>query len=294
LNRQKAPADTTVTGFVVDPTWASVQPTANGPLVTTQIDNELAQARAKGLRVKLRVEAGRNAPTWVKNLAGGPVTMQDISASGGTGPFTVPRFWTTEVMAAYDQLQTKLATKYDGNAAIGQVTLNGPMTQFPEPYLRNASDPANAKALLSAGFTVAQDTVAHDRNMQAGTAWTTTPLEVTFNPYQSVTAAKVFPNVAYTITEMQQFRALYGGRAVLANYSISTSRTGDYSTMYAEQKRLGKPIAYQTAIAAKIGNWQQTLDWAVAQGASSVELPREYTTWDQTLLKTYNAKLAAN
>ena len=106
--------------------------------------------------------------------------------------------------------------------------------------------------------------MAHDRNMLAGGAWATTPVEVTFNPYQP------------------------------GDYTISTSRSGDYSTMYAEQKRLGRPISYQTAIAAKIGDWQQTLDWVVAQGASFVELPREYTTGNQTILPTYNAKPAGN
>jgi hypothetical protein len=39
--------------FVVEPRWADVQPTS-GAFHTAEIDQELAQARAAGMRVRLR------------------------------------------------------------------------------------------------------------------------------------------------------------------------------------------------------------------------------------------------
>ncbi len=60
-----------VRSFVVDTTWASVQPVQGGPIVhPNAIDNAIALAKTNGMALKLRVAAGIDAPTWAKNLDG--------------------------------------------------------------------------------------------------------------------------------------------------------------------------------------------------------------------------------
>lgn len=287
LDRHKPVSISYIKGYVIDVPWSALQPTSSSQLVTTLIDKDIAASH--GMRAKLRVGAGIDAPLWVKKLAGGPVTMYDISQSTTGGTFTTPKFWRSEVMSAYANLNRLLAAKYGANPAISQVILAGPIAQFSEPYLRDGKDARNVTALLNAGFTVAQDKAAHDANMNVGALWPNTMVEIPFNPYQTITPLKKYPDVNYTIAEMQQFRSMYGSRAILANNSISSTRTSaDYTAMYAAQKALGRPLAYQTATYRKIGDYQATLKFAVAQGASSVELPTGYTAWSASVLTTYS------
>jgi hypothetical protein len=122
-------------------------------------------------------------------------------------------------------------------------------------------------ALLRAGYTLARDNAAQVHNMSAGT-WSRTPVEIAFSPYQSLRwDGSVRQDVTYTIARMREFRAKRGAQAVLANYSLSETRPSStgYGPMFAEQKRLGPPIAYQTATFNKIGDWRATLEFAVTQ-----------------------------
>jgi hypothetical protein len=290
LDRHKPVSTSYIKGWVIDVPWSALQPTSSTQLVTTAIDSDIAKAKSLGkTAAKLRVGAGIDAPAWVKNLAGGPITMYDISQSTTGGTFTCPKFWRPEVMAAYTNLNRLLAARYDANPVIRQVILAGPIAQHSEPYLRDGKDSRNVAALLNAGFTVAQDKVAHDANMAVGNLWLSTNVEIPFNPYQAITPTKKYPDVAYTIAEMQQFRTMFGSRAILANNSIASTRTSDvYTQMYAAQKSMGRPLSYQTATFNKIGDYKVTLNFAVAQGASSVELPTGYTAWPASVLTTYS------
>jgi hypothetical protein len=45
--------------------------------------------------------------------------------------------------------------------------------------------------------------------------------------------------------------------------------------MYRAMARQGGPLAFQTATPQRIGDCSATLDWAVAMGASYVELPHD-------------------
>jgi hypothetical protein len=178
------------------------------------------------------------------------------------------------------------------------VTLCGPSVHYCEPHLRSAADTRNRTALLKAGYTAATDEAAHRANLDAGRHWKRTAVEVAFNPHQSIGRdGSLATDVDFTIEQMRLFRTKYGRRAVLANNSVRSTPQGlgkPYAAMYAEQKRLGAPLAYQTATVKKIGDWQETLRWAAAQGASSVELPSGYVAWPVGDLRVLSNGVAAN
>ena len=121
LDRQGFPRSShtdALRAFVVEPRWADVQPTV-GSFHTAEIDRELAQAKAAGMRVKLRVLSGVHAPDWVKNAAGSMV-WYGIGQQTEGQRMTAPRWWTTPYLNAFDALQDRLAARYDGDPSSGR------------------------------------------------------------------------------------------------------------------------------------------------------------------------------
>ena len=289
-----------VKNFVVDTSWASLQPQRGGPIVhPNDIDKAVAFARQHGMGLKLRVGAGIYAPEWAKHIGGDPVTFYYASASKRTGELagTVGRFWHPEFGTAYEDLQNKLAALYDDVPEVRGLVVTRCQTIFSETYLRNTQDGQSTKALLQAGFTRAADDVCHNEQIAAHKVWQRTRSEVAFNPYQAIQAdGSVKQDEAYAMSQMDFCRSTLGPRCILANYSISAGRPGSpgYAEVYGHMAKLGAPIAFQTATASKIGNWQATLDWAVRAGASSVELPTGYDAWSASVLGEHAERLAAN
>jgi hypothetical protein len=296
LDRQKAPTapqNAHVRAYVVNTTWASLQPQQGGAIThPNDIDRAVNLARANGYTLKLRVRAGIDAPEWAKKLDGAPEPMTYTAATvkkAGTSAGTIGRFWTPKFGAAYDDLQTKLAAAYDGVPEIRQTDITRCSTIFAETYLRNTKDQANAKALLSAGFTRAADDVCHTEQVASHKVWQRTLSDLAMNPYQAISAdGSVKKDLAYSLAEMKACRQVLGDRCVLENRSVSSSRIkdSDYTAIYAEMKRLGGPFGFQTATAAKIGDASAVLQWAAAYGARSIELPAGYQSWPLKVVKS--------
>jgi hypothetical protein len=285
----------------VDTTWASLQPERGGPLTRpNDIDRAIERARADGMKLKLRVRAGIHAPEWAKEIGGPPITVYytpSTEKNAGEEAGTIGRFWLPEFGAAYRDLQDKLAAEYDGVPEVAQVGVTRCGTIFTETYLRNTRDDRNVAALLGAGFTREADETCHVEQVQAHDVWRRTRSGVAFNPYQSIQPdGSVRVDVDYTISRMAQCREVLGPRCVIENYSLSDTRDEEpgYSRMYEEQRRLGPPFAFQTATAAKIGDFEEVLRYAADSGANSVELPRGYQHWPVDVLRGYAERLAAN
>jgi hypothetical protein len=64
--------------------------------------------------------------------------------------------------------------------------------------------------------------------------------------------------------------------------------------MYSAMRQLGNPTSFQTATATKVGDLFTVLEWAVAQGANSVELPQGYTSDPPARYADISTRLAAN
>ena len=151
-----------VHAYVVKVNWADLQPKANGPIAADNaIDKAIARVRQSdykqvGMALKLRVFAGVNAPSWVKDLGGAPIQYTNTQEGGSIGGGTIGRFWNTASQQAYAQLQQKLAAKYDSVPEIRELTMSGCTTLFDEPFVRQPAS-GNAQKLAAAGYTEAAD-----------------------------------------------------------------------------------------------------------------------------------------
>jgi hypothetical protein len=275
--------------------WKHLQPTGADSLDPTRIDQELARPGTK--RVRLRVFAGMHSPDWVKHLAGGPVPdfVDPFDVVAGQPPKTedIPRFWTPEVGAAYANLQRLLAARYDGDPRIAEVVISRCSAFYPEPFLRQASDAANRAKLVEAGYTVAADRQCHEEQIEAHRVWTTTRSSLAVNPAQLVESAdRHVVDLDFTTEMMSHCRTTLGKRCVLSNNSIrwplsdldkDRPQEAYYQRMYDAMAALGPPVAFQTAVGARIGDCAETLRWAVAFPAASVELPKQPTSYGCTL-----------
>jgi hypothetical protein len=266
-----------VTGFVVPVPWAALQPAPAAPLLANNpIDQAIAVARAQGLKLKLRVTAGIDAPEWAKRLGGAPVPVSDFYGRKGT----VGRFWSERFGQAYLQLQRELAARYDNVPELVQTEITRCTTMFAEPFLRQGRTSESVRSLIQAGYTDTADEVCQRQQVDAHRVWQRTRSGLSFNPYQRISpAGEVVPDEVFTERMMVYCKQMLSSRCVLENHSIrSRGQNRWYDRMYQAMRALGVPIAFQTAAPTRIGNLMDTLNWAIEQGASSVELPVSYST----------------
>jgi hypothetical protein len=280
-------------GFVVNVNWADIQTASGAPIASNnaidQAISTLHQIDPSGrMGLKVRLFAGIYAPDWAKSLGGAPLVVAD-PVTGASG--TVGRFWNDDFGAAYADLQTKLAAKYDSAPEIREITISRCTTVYAEPFIRDARDPAAVSALLGAGFTVDADHRCHAEEILAHQVWTHTRSDLSFNPYQ-VLGGSTRTDEAFTEQMMSFCRSSLGARCVLANNSLRTPL--QFPAMYAAIQALGPPIAFQTAVLAKVGSLGATIQAAISLGASSVELPAGYQSIPASTLNPFASGLAAN
>jgi hypothetical protein len=302
-NRDRVPARShwgVVEGFVVDATWADLQPEPGGPVAPDNvIDQAVAEVRdlAKNggpatMALKVRVRGGIFAPEWAKAMDGAPIAVVDDENRG-----TVGRFWTEAYGRAYADLQARLASRYDQVPEIAQAEISRCTTFYAEPFLRQFGDPETQANLLAAGYTAAADVTCQRQQIEAHQVWGRTRSGLMLNPYQRINPdATVTPDVSVTMAMMDHCRAVLGPRCVLQNASIRFPQQDGkgYAEMYRAISARGAPIAFQTAAPARIGDPRQTLLEAASAGANSVELNRSYPTYDLAELRQARERLRAN
>ena len=284
LDRSGAPPTAyagALSGYVVGVHWRDLQPVSGAAIAPDNpIDLAIAQVAAVNaadhthLGLKIRVLAGVWAPEWAKSLGGSPVPVTNPQ-NGATG--TIGRFWTDPFGEAYDHLETLLAAKYDEVAAVREVTISRCTTFYDEPFIRDASDPSTVGALISAGYTLEADETCQRQEIVAAAVWRHTHSDLAFNPYQVIESSGItHVDEPFTESMMVYCRQVLGTACVLENNSLRTPPLPAYAAMYAEMLSLGAPMAFQTAAAARVGDLQSTLNYALSLGADSVELPSGY------------------
>ena len=308
LDRSAAPAaayDHAVGGWVIEVYWADLQPTQDGPIVSgNKIDRAIAQARQLAAadpslhpQLKLRVLAGIHSPEWAKTLDGPPVT---VSALIDHRSGTAPRFWTDNFARAYAGLQRRLAARYDAVPEILSTVVSQCTTVYAEPFQRQTDSAQTVQDLDAAGFTQAADLQCYRTQIAAQQVWQRTRSELAFNPYEVVDpSGQSSPpgqgtDEAITDQMISYCRIVLGPRCVVANESIRWPPLGSYLPMYSAIRAAGPPIAFQTAIASRVHDLGRTLSWAIAQGASSVELPDGYQTMSPSVLQGFATGLSTN
>ena len=273
-----------ITGFVVNATWADLQPTPGGPIVRPNVIDQAIAAAGTGEHVKLRIWAGEYAPAWAKALDGGP--LPTLSGWG------IGKWWMPDYEAAYAGLQAKLAAIYDSVPQLSEVTISGCMTYYAEPLLKDDVDSgAPLRALIAAGFTNAKDQQCQQAAIGAHAVWQHTHQSFSFNPYKGLNPTGV--SEAFTESLMDFCAQTLGPRCSLENNSIRyPNNPGFYGAMYAhmglDQARYGVTVDFQTATLTKLNTAPElglnaALTWACGGfgspvHASSVELPAGYQT----------------
>jgi hypothetical protein len=301
IDRQGVPppsARSYVRGYVVKVDWADLQPTPGGPIAA---DNAIDQAIARVSRpdlagkvaLKVRVQAGIGAPDWAKRIGGDPLPYENNQNGSVTGG-TIGRFWLPEFGAAYAQLQTALAARYDSVPQVREVTVSACSTLFDELFVRQPI-PSNVATLRAAGYTVAADQQCIRSAIAAHLVWQRTTSDVSFSPFPDVFDGGAL-DVGFTLSTMDYCRQVLGGLCGLENNGLSLRRLGipEFQTMYQAMAELGGQVTLQTAARGRIGDWTTALAAAVRYGARSVELPQGYLRWDQAQLASFGAQLEAN
>jgi hypothetical protein len=284
-------------GFVVKVNWSDLQPESFGPIVANNaIDQAIAAVRttpgASQLQLKLRVLGGVEAPEWAKHEGGDPVNVYK-----GARVFTMGRFWTPDYGVAYNDLQEKLAAKYDAVPEILETVMSRCTIMTAEPFLRADRDDTRTRdAMLAAGFNVRDDTVCLREQTLAGRAWKRTRSALSADPYDNLAPDGTYTtDVEFTRKQMQYCRRKLETRCVLENDSVSSPLLPEpYPTLYRYMEALGPNIAYQTRNATRIGDAYAALNWAADHGANHVELNMDYPNYDLDQLRTVRQRLRAN
>lgn len=288
-----------VRGWVVKALWSELQPSAGGPIAPDNpIDRAIAEVRRLNiarpdapLALKLRVYAGPEAPQWAKELGGAPVMITNPQGNQAAQGATVGRFWTPEYGRAYADLQAKLAARYDSVPELRENVISRCALVYAESFVRLRGDRPSIDNLLAAGFTKDADRTCLQESVQAHSVWTSTRSDLQFTPYQDIEQrGPKATDEAFTEELMGYCRDTLGLRCVLENNSLRFPP--NYPELNAKLKELGPPLSYQTATASRVGDLLQALDYGVAQGADSIELPASYRQLAADELRAVGARLS--
>jgi hypothetical protein len=294
----------TVNCTVVKVTWAELQPEPFGSIVKGNlIDRTVAEAKrlnaadpSPGVRLKLRVYAGMHAPEWAKTLDGPAVPIREVEGAEPVG--TVPRFWTDRFGAAYGDLMTKLAARYDGEDLVADVAVSRCMTLFAETFLRQALVDENRAEYYAAGYTVDQDRACHRKQLRThARQWPRTRTSVAFNPFQVMPpTGRPSGDVAFALEMMDYCRQLMGARCVLGNNSIGWPPKSDdgYGELLEAILEHGQPIYFQMRTGGKVGDWDGTMEWAASVGTNMVEMNVDYDELPVAQVAAHDFALESN
>lgn len=283
--------------WVVNVSWAQLQ-SGPGASITADnpVDRAIAAVRSAGSKQQIKIRYVGEQPGWVKQLGGTPVAIADPVDGRNV---TVGRFWSGAFGAAYEDLQAKMAAKYDGVAEVVDVTIARCTTVYAEPFIRQIADASTRSALVGAGYTEALDRQCHREQIEAHSVWKRTRSSLAANPMQLIKANGTgITSVDATIEMLKYCRSTLGNRCVLENNSAGVSTitgSGDYPKMYAAMFQLGGATTIQTKTAAKIGDLKAVLSWAATNGVTAVELPSGYEKMiSVTELQDFDRKITAN
>jgi hypothetical protein len=261
-------------GAVINVTWAQLEP-EQGTFDDSAIDAALgAIARYNAahstapVSAKLRVFAGPHVPSWVMTVAGGPITI-----TGQNGSEQIAAFWTSPYDQAWRALQQHLASIYDGSSAVGEVAVSSCSSLTAEPFVI-ALDSASLAAMRVYGFSDAALMACLNGAASDYSAWTTTPLDFTFNEFRLSDGSSLVADPSFTTTVMQSFRSALGTRSVIANHGLQSPLASGAIPVYDEIAVLGPAIEFQTV--------SPTVDWSAAFALGLTYHPTEVEIWQTT------------
>ncbi len=227
---------------------------------------------------KLRIFMGLGTPQWVINATGA------VTFTNSSGTATIGEFWTPTYRTYWQALQQHLASEYDTDSRIAEVAITSCSSVTGEPFVI-PDDSTSIGILHAAGYTDAQGMACLSGAPADYAAWTHTPLDYTFNPFQGLDTGSDVPNVTFTTALMASFRASLGTRAVVANHDLIDPLNSGNNGVYSEFTTL-----YNQAIAAtpatvsplEFQTLSPTEDWTTAIPLGMTYHPTEIEIWDTT------------
>lgn len=260
-------------GLVVIASWKQLQPTGPSDFDHSVIDQAMAGVRAynernphKPLGVKLRIWGGFEAPDWVKQIGGAPIS----TVHNGT-PRVVGRFWLPAYRQAWANLQKQLAARYDKWPLIKEVSITQCMSYTAEPFVI-PSDVVTP--LRAAGFNDAAYKTCLSNAVADYAPWKETRLVLSVNPLRTG-AGQGNGDIAFTKQVMLNCRKAVGRRCVLDNHNLDTDLPKPLYPLYAYMKQLGPEIEFQTYVRTP-KDFDGTIKMGISYGASSIELYQDY------------------
>lgn len=231
---------------VINAIWMYLEP-QKGAYDFSTIDNALdeiteynRQYPEHPLSAKLRIFGGTVAPDYVKELGGGPITVQPAR-----GPnVEIGLFWTKAYGDRFAALLAQLALRYDDNNLLREVCVSTASSLTAEPFIAPLNRESNV-VLRANGFTDALYKQAISRALDDYKVWKLTVIDFPFNVFSSTDNGWV-SDVAFTTNLMRDFRAQYKERAVISNHGLVDPLAEGNALIYPTIQELGAPIAFQT------------------------------------------------
>lgn len=276
-------------GLVVQATWAGLQPNGPSDFVTTGIDDALdairkyngVAANKRKIGVRLRVFSGctdnvSDAPQWAMNLDsndGGVLITGPYN--GGTETCLFGRFWdpASGYAAAWQQLQTKLAARYDTEPLIREVAVTSCTSFSAEPFFIPTLSGTMQTYLQNVGYSDAAYQQCLENAVAVYAPWQTTRLEFSFNPFYRLTSPTV-GDFAFSERVMRGCRQAAGQRCILSNHDLDTQTPSSILPIYALERKFGPNITFQT-YHVNPTDFEGTIRKSVSLGAGSIEVWQE-------------------
>jgi hypothetical protein len=233
------------TGVLLLVSWDELEH-VEGKLDVSRIESGLDAVRAYNrkypetpVRAKLRIFSGRNTPDWVIAKSGGSVVIEDTKQQD----IAIGRFWTPAYRNSWKELQRLLAARYDAEPLLAEVAVSSCATMTAEPFIMTLT-PENLPKLHAAGFSDAE-----------------------FKACLLGAMDEAFTNIV-----METFRRRFEDRGIIANHGLQAEISERQAGVYAELKKLGPPIEFQTI--------SPVLDWDAAFKIGMEHRMTELEVWN--------------
>lgn len=274
------PRNEALAGFVVEPTWKSLESAGRGQYNFTKISHALDWAAEHGKRVRLRVQPGEDAPDWVKPLDGPVVPFYDHDTGGEQ---TISRgIWDpdSEYYKAWQDLQVALAAQFDGHPALAEVQICGAGTITCEMFLLQDGDHGNGAALKAAGYSEAgrEEAIRQEIVFEQQT-WRSAYLTLWGHVYGMLGSSSMSKTY-----ELSDFARTSDPRTVLGHSGADQETLEGRSGIWAYYDRYlsgGAAFTLQTRSLDggydgnhPLGDLPTVISLAASKGVAAVELPR--------------------
>ncbi len=168
-------------GIVVNESWSQLEP-SSGRENWRPLDESLAAVSAWNaahpstpLGVKLRIFAGRSAPSWLT------AKTKTVTISVHGRLVEVGRWWTPAFESAWHQFEQALAARYDTNPLVRQVSVSSCSSSTGEPFVVSGAR-LSQRNLRAAGWSPQAQEACLSKALSDYSGWKRTPITFAFNP----------------------------------------------------------------------------------------------------------------